>query len=157
LPDKDFGQNIVIDIHRYICANHLRHPTSGTIRSRGPLSSSPPSRPAQLETMHSQLLRHRPNRTGSMRTFPPDLFESLHLASPVHRPPRPLRRQGRPIYRLRVGPNVMIEVGPVQSSEITDFFATRQPPTEASLVLAIDSSACRAAAKAGPSEARIKE
>ena len=29
------------------------------------------------------------------------------------------RGQGRPIYRLRVGPNVTIEVGPLQSSEIT--------------------------------------
>ncbi len=39
----------------------------------------------------------------------------------------------------------------------TDFFATRQPPTEALLVLSIDSSACRAAAKTSPSEARNKE
>src|SRR5467141_1916633 len=45
--------------------------------------------------MHTKLLRDRPNRTRSVRVFPPNLFEQLHLASPVHRPPRPLRKQGR--------------------------------------------------------------
>ena len=53
--------------------------------------------------MHAQFLRDRANRTSSMRMFPPDLFEWLHLASPVHRPPRLLRRQRRPIYRLGWG------------------------------------------------------
>ena len=33
LPDVDFGQKPVIDTHRYMSRNHLRHLTSGVIRS----------------------------------------------------------------------------------------------------------------------------
>jgi hypothetical protein len=33
LPDRDFGQEAVIDAHRYMSGNHLRRLTSGAIRS----------------------------------------------------------------------------------------------------------------------------
>jgi hypothetical protein len=38
-----------------------------------------------------------------VQRLPSDLFKQLHLASPVHRPPRQPRRQGRPIQSCRVG------------------------------------------------------
>jgi hypothetical protein len=32
LPDGNFGQKAVMDAHRYMSRNHLRHLTSGVIR-----------------------------------------------------------------------------------------------------------------------------
>jgi len=61
-------------------------------RARHRLPHDPP--------MHPELLRHASDRSYPKAVLPPDLFKQFHLASPVHRPPRPgWQGQGRTIYR----------------------------------------------------------
>src|SRR5438093_1359015 len=65
-------------------------------RARHRLPHDPP--------MHPELLRHALDRSYPKAVLPPDLFKQFHLASPVHRPPRPgWQGQGRTIYRYISG------------------------------------------------------
>ena len=89
-------QNLVNELHHRPQPGPVPHRPCAPAESRSPALAAPSADAPPTSSPP-------PGSYRSMRVLPSDLFKQFHLASPVHRPPRPLRRQGRPIYRLGWG------------------------------------------------------